>query len=128
MNSQKPTDELPPVPDVLERLPEDLQEIYIEAVAFRGPIPPPSILAAYEKVIPRGADRLLTLAEREQQHRFELVKRAQLFGLISSLATTAGAVVIAIYGSPVVAGLLGSAGLLAGIASVLASIFGRDGD
>ena len=34
-----------------------------------GPIPPPEILAGYEKALPGGADRILAMAATQQKHR-----------------------------------------------------------
>lgn len=36
---------------------------------FRGPIPHPSLLKGYEQTLPGAADRILAMAELEQQHR-----------------------------------------------------------
>lgn len=41
---------------------------------FSGPIPPPELLARYNKIIPNGADRILTMAEQQQSHRHYLEK------------------------------------------------------
>jgi uncharacterized membrane protein len=46
------------------------------ATAFIGPIPPPEVLAKYERALPGLADRLVTLAERESEHRRGLQRRA----------------------------------------------------
>jgi uncharacterized membrane protein len=43
--------------------------------SFSGPLPPPSILAAYNKIIPDGADRILQMAERQGLHRESLESR-----------------------------------------------------
>ena len=40
-----------------------------EATAFQGPIPPPELLEQYDRIIPNGADRILTMAEQQQAHR-----------------------------------------------------------
>lgn len=37
--------------------------------AFLGPIPPPELLAQYERTLPGLADRLVAIAERESDHR-----------------------------------------------------------
>jgi uncharacterized membrane protein len=37
--------------------------------SFSGPIPPPAILAGYEKALPGSADRIITLAEKQAAHR-----------------------------------------------------------
>ena len=39
---------------------------------FSGPIPPPSILAGYNDIIPDGAERIFRMAEKQQDHRMEL--------------------------------------------------------
>jgi uncharacterized membrane protein len=41
-----------------------------------GPIPPPDALAEYERTLPGLADRLVTFAERESEHRRALQRRA----------------------------------------------------
>jgi uncharacterized membrane protein len=46
------------------------------ATAFIGPIPPPEQLAQYEGTLPGLADRLVTIAERESEHRRALQRRA----------------------------------------------------
>ena len=43
-------------------------------VSFSGPVPPPEILQAYNKVMPDGAERILSMAERQSLHRQELEK------------------------------------------------------
>lgn len=40
-----------------------------------GPLPPPDILEAYDKVVPNGADRIMSLAERQSQHRQDMEAR-----------------------------------------------------
>ncbi|MBI5248155.1 MAG: DUF2335 domain-containing protein [Desulfomonile tiedjei] len=39
---------------------------------FKGPIPPPEILAKYDQVLPGAADRILAMAERQAIHRQSL--------------------------------------------------------
>jgi uncharacterized membrane protein len=41
---------------------------------FSGPLPPPQILAQYDVIVPGAADRILCMAERQQQHRMGLEK------------------------------------------------------
>ncbi len=43
-----------------------------QSYGFSGPIPPPEIFAAYEKALPNGADRVMKMAEREQEHRHKM--------------------------------------------------------
>lgn len=37
--------------------------------SFRGPLPPPSTLAQYEETLPGSAERLMTMAEVQAEHR-----------------------------------------------------------
>lgn len=39
---------------------------------YSGPLPPPSLLADFEKVLPGSAERIFQYSEREQQHRHEM--------------------------------------------------------
>lgn len=48
------------------------QSISISASNFSGPIPPPDILNGYNKIIKNGADRIIKMAEKEQEHRHQL--------------------------------------------------------
>ena len=38
---------------------------------WQGPLPPPDTLALYDQILPGGADRLLTMAEKGHQHRMD---------------------------------------------------------
>ena len=69
---------------------------------YSGPIPPASELAKYETILPGAANRILTMAEKQSQHRQKMEntmlnasikseKRGQLFGfIIFGLAIVAG--------------------------------------
>lgn len=63
----------------------------IVSAHWSGPLPPPAELERFDQIIPGGADRLLRMAEKEQVHRIDDVRRDQYLGW--SLAT--GAVVAA---------------------------------
>jgi len=43
-------------------------------LSFQGPIPPPGILAEYEKICPGLATRIVSMAEAQSAHRQELEK------------------------------------------------------
>lgn len=47
----------------------------IEAMGFSGPIPPPDLLAGYEKILPGSAERILKMAENQALHRQAMEKR-----------------------------------------------------
>ena len=36
---------------------------------FQGPIPPPNVLEAYERLVPGAAERILKMAENQAAHR-----------------------------------------------------------
>ncbi len=44
--------------------------------AHEGPLPSPEIVRAYEDICPGAAKRILTYAEKEQQHRHDMEKIA----------------------------------------------------
>jgi Predicted membrane protein (DUF2335) len=60
---------------------------FATATAFSGPIPPPDVLAKYERALPGLADRLVCIAERESDHRRALQRRAMR---LSELGLAAG--------------------------------------
>ena len=65
--SREPSKGIPS--ELLEEIPDETKEAYIQARSFRGPLPPPSLFGQYEEILPGSADRMLTLAENEQSHR-----------------------------------------------------------
>lgn len=42
---------------------------------FSGPIPPPSIIEGYERVLPGSADRIITMAEKQSEHRQKMEEK-----------------------------------------------------
>lgn len=84
--------------------------------SWKGPIPPPSILKEYEETLPGTADRILSIAENQSDHRIRLeaavighdARRSLLgliLGFIIALAALGGAVFL-IYAGHSVAGLV----------------------
>ncbi len=52
------------------------KEQHIEhRVEFSGPLPPPEILAQYEKILPKAAERILAMAEKQSSHRQAMEQR-----------------------------------------------------
>lgn len=79
------------------------------SLAFhQGPIPPPSILAAYDKIVPGSAERILAMAEKQALHRqgietklvdieTKLESRGQIFGFtLGFICVTGGIILIAL--------------------------------
>ena len=99
---------------ILNAVPESKKEEVKEALMvmrsemYSGPIPPPEALARYEEIQPGAADRILKMAEKQQEHRMVLEtkaiggqvdqsKRGQLFGFILVFVCIAVAVFFAVY-------------------------------
>lgn len=94
-----------------------------------GPIPAPEILAAYERLTPGLAERIVKMAEDEAHHRrkteSEIIalqqydqkayRRSELFGQIFALAIGLGAlvgsVVAAVHGQQIAASFIGTSGV-----------------
>lgn len=49
-----------------------IAETIQQRIEFSGPIPPPAVLKQYEEISPGSADRILSMAEKEQHHRHRL--------------------------------------------------------
>lgn len=64
--------------EVIESLPEEKRRaiineiVRIEQSSYSGPLPPPQVLADYEKTLKGSADRILKMAEREQEARHRI--------------------------------------------------------
>jgi len=63
-------------------------------VFYRGPLPPPEMLRAYDEIVPGAAERILTQFERQSEHRREIERK-----IVSNIARRD-------MGSMVLAGLL----------------------
>jgi len=72
----------------------------VQGTVFQGPLPPPEILAKYNDAVPNGAERILAMAEKNQQHRQSLElavipagvrseRVGQILGFVLYLATLA---------------------------------------
>lgn len=68
--------------DLLEAVPEDKKgTVYraltiIQQESYEGPIPHPRIIREYERILPGSADRILSMAEKQQEHRIVIEKKA----------------------------------------------------
>ena len=81
------------VKQVLDKVPENVREEVVSVLVesyFAGPLPPPDFLREYENIIPGAADRILKLAEKEQDSR---VKRISSVSFIEKLHTV-GAIIV----------------------------------
>ena len=110
---------LPPK-EILDKLPENVRISIIEAASFSGPLPPPTMFQGYETVLPGSAERILTMVEKEQEHRMHWEGAAltvatretllgQWFGLLIAAICIGSAVFLAMNEHQWVAGVLAGA-------------------
>lgn len=97
--------------------------------SIRGPLPRPDTLKEFENVLPGSAERILRMAEKEQDHRHRMLKRlivaetrtavwGLVFALIVALAFLAAAVWLVSIDHTIEGTLLGTADVVA-----LATVF-----
>ena len=67
--------------ELINYIPEDKREEIISRIVlqeeYAGPLAHPRIVAGYEQFLPGSADRILTMAESQQQHRMHQEDRGQ---------------------------------------------------
>lgn len=66
-------------PKKKEELLRSISITMIQEKTHAGPLPDPDALFKYNSVIPNGADRIMVMAEKQQEHRMQIEK-----GLIKS--------------------------------------------
>ena len=54
--------------EIIEKQPDEVKEsitkvLVSESISYEGPVPPPGLLKEFDKVIPNGADRIMSMAE-----------------------------------------------------------------
>lgn len=113
-NKSVPTQNvLPDIQQIVSTFPADKQADVLKQLTveqhYSGPIPPPVLLKQFNEIIPNGADRILSMTEKEQKFRHKstnwLIADAiirRVFGLVFSV----GLILVLIY----VAYKLGMAG------------------
>lgn len=124
------------IPDELKPLLEDLPEAQAKAIkavlvgmsiqrhTFKSPIPPPAILKGYNEVIPNGAERILSMSEKQSDHRMRMEKevtaieqkqsgRGQHYGLIVALSFLIASFILILMGHDVSGTIIGSIDLVA---------------
>lgn len=100
---------------------------------FAGPLPPPEILEQYNRIHPGFADRIITLAESQSQHRQGLERaviqsnikhegRGQIFGFLIAVMVIAVSAVLMWHGKSL-EGISGIVATLAALTGVF--IYGR---
>lgn len=111
--AEKAVSKLPPKA-VLDALPERVRISVVEAASFSGPLPPPTMLRDYERVHSGSAERILAMAEKEQEHRISWEENAlsastrdsklgQQLGFWLALFCVGGGIYLALEGHTIVA-------------------------
>lgn len=76
-----------------------------EQLSYSGPVPPPQVAGGWENLVPGSANRMLTMAENQSNHRISIEnkvvesnianeKRGQVFAFILALVVIGGAIVL----------------------------------
>jgi uncharacterized membrane protein len=104
---------------------------------FSSPLPPPELLASYDKAQPGLIQKIIEMTEAESNHRRELEKqkllteisslqrgdnlisRAQIFSFAIAITAIVGGCITAIAGAQTAGGIIGVAGLASIIAAFL---------
>lgn len=112
-------------PEIFEGVPIEKKEEILEFISFTsikqtnhsGPLPDAESLVQYNDVIPNGADRIMIMAEKEQDHRVSLQskmvndqnsesKLGQIFGFIIGLVGVGCGTYLAATGHEAVGGII----------------------
>ncbi len=121
------SEELKPILADLD-IPKEKREKIIRAIlgisirkdsSFSGPIPPPEILKGYNAVVKDGGERIVSMAEKQSNHRMQLEDHAikeelkqsrlgQVFGFILGLVGFGLATTLAMFGHEAIAGIFGT--------------------
>lgn len=117
----------PEVCEAIKDLRPEQRNVVIQAIkqeSFSGPIPRPELLQKYDEVQHGFAERIVSMAERQFDHRISCEdkvvagsvaesKRGQNYGLIVALSFLAAAVFLGYFGHDWLAGCLGCSTLVA---------------
>lgn len=117
----------PEVCEAINSLRPEQRSVILQAIkqeSFSGPIPHPELLQKYDNVKLGFAERIVSMAERQLDHRIgcenKVVdgsvaesKRGQSYGLIVALFFLAAAVFLGYFGHDWLAGVLGGGTLVA---------------
>ena len=104
-----------------------------------GPLPDPETLEGYARLIENGAERIMQMAERQQEHRIAIEKQAiksqlhqsatgQTYAIIIALVFIASSLTCALFNQTVIAGILGVSGLSGIVTAFIRGRNDRDAD
>lgn len=116
-------------PDALEDISPQKKGQLLRAISVlqssthSGPLPSPDDLKKYNTIIPNGADRIMVMAERQNQHRIEIEKAViksnnhqsstgQWMGFILGLGCISASVYMGVNNQPWLGGILGGSTII----------------
>lgn len=119
----------------IERISDEKMERAVAKIIqseFSGPIPPPNIIKGYEEILPGAADRIISMAEKQSEHRQQMEQtmvssesRDSLLGVLFAFGLGIGciiaAIVIVIMVPENVGAISGATMGVAGIGSIIAT-------
>jgi uncharacterized membrane protein len=109
----------------------------VTTMRHSGPLPAPSVLAEYDRVVPGLAERIVAMSESQFAHRVEKEKASleadisiaqrttgyvlvgQIFSFIVSMTAILAGAWVAAHGQPWVAGALGTGGVASLVIGIL---------
>ena len=121
----KPSNEVPAnINDILEELPEEKRKVIvstmlaIEERSYSGPLPSPEDFKAYEQAMHGSTDRIMTMTEKQVDHRIDMEKiivtkkfsqstMGQIFATVLILFFGYISYDLAMHGHDTVAGVIG---------------------
>ncbi len=116
--SRRPPESGPSRPEnETPQIPKEVRLSVLQAAAFSGPLPPPSMYEQNEVVLEGSAERILSMAEKEQRHRVDWegkalesasgeTKRGQWLGFLVVIICLDSTVYLSAYGHEWVAAVI----------------------
>ena len=81
-----------------EELSTLIKELSIKSSIWRGPLPPPEILAAYKNIQENLPDRIVKMAEIEQKSKHRHIYIGQFSAIIIGVITIIGGIIVILSG------------------------------
>lgn len=126
-----------PDPELVAGNNEECEKIEkVAALIFRkyhaGPLPPPETLKEYNEILPDAAERIFSMAEKEQEHQhtteiklvdheIKKTSKGQNFALVTAITGIVGAVICAFLGQEVIGAVVGGSTLASLVSSFLSA-------
>ena len=141
INSEKDTADSEEIIQEIDSLPEDERNKVISSVTqeytYCGILPHPMLLKQFDEVLPGTAERIITMTEKEGEHRrniekqvveseFKTQKLGIMFGFLVALAGMLGSVFLAFYDKTIASTILGSSTLVSLVSVFIKGIHSKN--